>query len=51
MMLIEVSDISTTNARSAENQGIDLEVGGTQGEPGVTPHDILNGPNVVVIVY
>lgn len=33
------------------NQGIDLEVGGSQGEPGVTPHDILNGPNVIEIMY
>lgn len=33
------------------NQGIDIEVGGMHGEPGVTPHDIVNSSLTKTISY
>ena len=34
-----------------KNQGIDIEVGGSHGEPGVTPHDILNSSKTYSVSY
>lgn len=33
------------------NQGIDIEVGGTHGEPGVTPHDILQSSKTYTVPF
>lgn len=34
-----------------KSQGIDIEVGGLHGEPGITPHDIVNGSKTYTISY
>lgn len=34
-----------------KNQGIDIEVGGSHGEPGVTPHDIVNSSKTYAVAY
>lgn len=34
-----------------KNQGIDIEVGGLHGEPGVTPHDIVNSSKTYTVSY
>lgn len=34
-----------------KNQGIDIEVGGLHGEPGVTPHDILDSDLTYKVAY
>lgn len=34
-----------------KNQGIDIEVGGSHGEPGVTPHDILDSSITYIVSY
>lgn len=34
-----------------KNQGIDIEVGGLHGEPGITPHDILGSSKTYTVSY
>lgn len=34
-----------------KKQGIDIEVGGLHGEPGITPHDILNSSKTYIVPY
>lgn len=34
-----------------KNQGVDIEVGGSHGEPGVTPHDILASERTFTVPY
>lgn len=34
-----------------KNQGIDIEVGGWHGEPGITPHDILNSDKTSTVSF